>query len=225
MDTVDPFAQLAAKAAAPSDRVLNALREEVRDDTKPRQSLSRAKRTWFSVLALALGFTLTTVKIVGHSPTAFVMALAACSLSIGALLFSGVIPGNGSTSVGTRRSLLGVLAVVTFTVLALKADYFMPLGQLTQGEHITRIAHCGVYSLMAGVIASSGVMIIWRRTDPFSPGLTGALIGFLGGLIGTVSVSLSCRADEGIHLTLGHGIATVLVAALCWFWGRKWLAP
>ncbi len=108
MDTVDPFAELAAKSAAPSDRVLSALREEVRVDTKPRQSLSRAKRTWFSVIALALGFTLTTVKVVGHSPTAFVVALAACSLSIGALLFSGVIPGNGGTSVGTRRTLLGV---------------------------------------------------------------------------------------------------------------------
>lgn len=225
MSTVDPFAELAAKASAPSERVLTALREEVRADKAPRSSISRAKRTGFSVLALAIGFTLTTFKVAGHSPGVFLVALAACSLSVGALLFSGVIPGSGRTSAGTRRYLLGALAVATFTVLALKADHFLSYGQFADGECLMRTTHCASYALLAGVIVSSGLMIIWRRTDPFSPGLTGALIGFLGGLIGTVSVSLSCRADEGIHLTLGHGIATVVVTGLCWWGGRKWLSP
>jgi hypothetical protein len=225
MNTVDPFAELAAKSSFPSERILNALHEEMRADSKPRRSLSRRARALLSILALALGLTLTAARVLGENPSAFLIALASSCLSIGTLLFMGVIPGTGRTNAGMRRILLGTLGIFTFTVLALNADHFMPLDQFASGGHIHGVTHCVTFSLLAGVIASSGLMMIWRRTDPFSPGLTGALLGFLGGLIGTVSVSLTCRADEGIHLTLGHGVATLILAGICWAGGRKWLTP
>lgn len=226
IDSSDPFAQLAERQnAAPSERVLSAIQREIKEDNKARQSLSRGQRVGLSVLALALGFTLTSMKVVSASPSAFAIALATSCLSIGALLMAGAVPGNARFQLGGRRFLLAGLGVAFISSLAFMANEFLGFDSFLKSEHLKPAIHCASFSFMAGLIASSGLMVIWKRTDPFSPGLTGALLGFLGGLMGSVSVSLSCHADEGLHLTLGHGFGAFLIAGLAALLGRRWLRP
>ena len=68
-------------------------------------------------------------------------------------------------------------------------------------------------------------MLLWRHTDPFSPGLSGALVGLLGGLAGAVGIGFACPNAEAWHMCIGHGLTLAAVGSLGWLLGRRLLAP
>jgi hypothetical protein len=84
---------------------------------------------------------------------------------------------------------------------------------------------CGIHALLFGAMASAALFILWRRTDPFSPRLTGALTGLAGGLVGAVALDMTCTSLEAWHLWLGHGATLLALVLGGWVIGRKWLAP
>jgi hypothetical protein len=124
-----------------------------------------------------------------------------------------------------RRLVVATLAIIGFTALALQAEHFFSLSEFLGADSMTRATKCASHSLLSGVLGSSVLMLIWRRTDPFSPGLTGGTLGLVGGAVGTLSVGLLCESDEGLHLTLSHGISLLVLTVLGIVVGRKWLSP
>jgi hypothetical protein len=222
----DPFSQLAAQAPSPRDAVLEALVAEVHQDSQKRRSLSRLQRVALSAGALTLGLALTTASAFFATPRAAILAAAALSLSVGGLLLAGVVPGQTrALGLSLRKVLVGLLSVAAFTALGLKAETFVSWAEFAAPDSMHRATACATHSLLSGVVGSTALLFLWRRTDPFSPGVTGSLLGLLGGAVGTTSVSLVCGSAEGLHLTLAHGLSLVVLAAVGVFVGRKWLTP
>jgi hypothetical protein len=91
--------------------------------------------------------------------------------------------------------------------------------------HTDSTLRCGLHALLSGAIVSGGVMMLWRHTDPFTPGLSGALVGLFGGLCGAIALGVACPHGQSWHLWLGHGLAVALLTLGGWAVGRKWLAP
>lgn len=222
----DPFSQLAAEAPSPREAVLDSIRAELKEDSKKKKSFSRLQRVLLSTGALILGLALTSAGAFLATPRAAILAAAALSLSVGGLLLAGIVPGESrSLGLSLRKSLVGLLGVAAFTALALQAESFLSWAEFAETDSMHRATGCAAHSLLSGVVGSTALLFLWRRTDPFSPGLTGALLGLLGGLVGTMSVSLACRSAEGFHLTLGHGAGVLALGIVGVFLGRKWLAP
>lgn len=226
MNSVDPFSQLASRNPVPSDRVLASLREELKGDDHPRRALSTAGRVALSAGALLLGLVLTSASALKVAPAALLISGAALSLSVAGLLLGGAIPGRkGRFGISGRRLLVAVLAIFGFTALALQAEEFVTLAQFLEPAPMKAAATCARHSLLSGVVGASALLFIWRRTDPFSPGLTGSLLGLFGGISGTLSVGLLCGHGEGLHLTVSHGISLIALSVLGLIIGRKWLSP
>jgi hypothetical protein len=96
---------------------------------------------------------------------------------------------------------------------------------LSESAHTESALSCGVVALSFGALASLGVLLVWRRTDPFNPGWSGAIAGLVGGLAGALSVGLVCPHREAWHLWLGHGLVVLALALLCAGLGRRVLSP
>jgi hypothetical protein len=84
---------------------------------------------------------------------------------------------------------------------------------------------CGTFALIVGAIASGGTLYVWRRTDPLTPGLSGALAGLLGGIAAGVGVGIACPSAESWHLWLAHGTTVLVLVIVGAVVGKKWLAP
>jgi len=226
MTTADPFSQLAERSERPNDRIFAALQEELKTDSAPKRTWSRGQRALLSAAALIAGLFATAFNAISDAPQVFLLTGAAFCLSVGGLLFAGAVPGKrGGWDVDMRRTLLAGAVISVFAMLGLQAHHFLPFEEFASAHHLSHAAVCGGHSLLAGILCSAALMMIWRKTDPFSPGLTGAVLGFFGGALGTVSVGLNCASAEGFHLTLGHGIVTLLLAVAGLILGRKWLTP
>lgn len=222
----DPFAELANRAPRPRDSVLESIRKDQHQDQEKKRCLSRWERVVLSTTALLFGLGLTTADAFFDAPQTAVLAAAALCLSVGGLLLAGVVPGETrSMGLSVRKGLVGLLSVTAFTALALKAESFLSLQQFTEPGSLHRATACAAHSLMSGVLGATALLFVWRQTDPFSPGLTGAFLGLLGGALGTTSVNLACSNSEGLHLTLAHGISLIVFALFGVFVGRKWLSP
>jgi hypothetical protein len=169
---------------------------------------------------------LTSAGAIKNAPSSLFVAGAALSLSVAGLLLAGAVPGSpGRLGISGRRLLVAVITIFGFTTLALLADSFLSFGEFLGEASVQSATKCARHSLLSGVIGASALMFIWRRTDPFSPTLTGGLLGLFGGVLGTVSVGLLCDHGEGLHLTLSHGISLVVLLVLGLVVGRKWLSP
>ena len=75
------------------------------------------------------------------------------------------------------------------------------------------------------IVPLAGLLLSWRRTDPFTPFLTGALIGGWAGLAGAVALGLFCPSCDVGHLILGHGGVVLLGIMIGGWLGRRLLAP
>jgi hypothetical protein len=222
----DPFSDLAARAELPSPRVLESIRLEVSSAPAKKRLISRTERVTWSALALLIGLCLSAAAKLEDSPESVLLTGAAFSLSSAGLLLAGAIPTGGRLfGISARRTIFAILSIGLFTGLALRADHFMSFSEFGAGEGSHHAMMCAGHSLIFGVLGASALMFLWRRSDPFSPGLTGAFLGLLGGALGTLGVGLVCTHSEGLHLTLSHGAGVFVVSLLGIFAGRKWLSP
>jgi hypothetical protein len=208
------------------------LRAEVRQhctrDLCQKQHMSRSSR-----LALSLLFVVSGVAVLGggmrflHSAThAVALGVGAWSIVLGLVLFLGLgtLPGR-RPSRGLRLALVLGIPLLVLIGLAAVATHISSFGEFVEGSGMMGALPCCGHALGVGALISGAILLLWRRTDPFSPGLTGALVGLVGGLAGAVSVGLACPSGEGWHLWLGHGITVGLVALLGFIVGRRLLAP
>ncbi len=117
------------------------------------------------------------------------------------------------------------LPLLFLLVLGLDSTRILPIGEFFGTGQLARALPCFVHSFACGVGVSGGILLLWSRTDPFRPGVTGALVGLLGGLAGAVGVGLVCPSHEAWHLWMGHGLTVLALVLLGSTLGRRWLSP
>src|SRR5690606_10325522 len=112
--------------------------------------------------------------------SAALLGAAAWSGALGAVLLVGL--GSTATckfSCGARWGILLALPILSCGALLFLSTHWMPFGDFVEGDQVLRSLPCGSIALLTGSIVSGGILMLWRRTDPFSPGLSGALVGLL----------------------------------------------
>ena len=76
-----------------------------------------------------------------------------------------------------------------------------------------------------GALVAGGALFAWRRTDPYTPGISGALIGVVAGLSSGSGMTMACASHEMFHACFAHGLVVFALAALGFGFGRRLLAP
>lgn len=217
--------ELPDRPVSPPDGVTAAIRRNVAANLAPVRTFSVAQR--WSAGALLVGVTLACVGMgaawlgwVATAPVAFQWSVAAAGGLLSAFVFARVLG---------RHSLRGALraALVAAPPLAYVGVVWLS-GATCQGappEGPFSTSSCMLVGSLIAALPFVGLFGLWRRTDPFSPGLTGALIGSWSGLVGASGLSLLCPSLELSHLLPGHGGAIVGGALLGVWAGRRLLAP
>jgi hypothetical protein len=189
------------------------------------RGLSRGARLGVSAAVLGAALLLATAPAVGWGVPRLLGAALLVGAVVGGLLLPASVPGARRAGLGVRRALVAGLSLLTLAVLGALAPGFEPLGDFTAHGGPDHALACAYHTLLTGLAAGGALLLLWRRTDPFTPALSGALLGGTGGVVGTLSACLACPTDEGWHLMLGHGLAVSALALLGAAAGRRWLAP
>jgi hypothetical protein len=120
------------------------------------------------------------------------------------------------------RVTLALLPPLAFAAIVLVSGWASPsgmaLGADALGACLTRGAMLAALPLVVAVVA-------WRRTDPFTPRLTGAMLGGWAGLAGAVGVTLGCPSSDVWHIAIAHGGAVVGGALIGAVVARRFLRP
>jgi hypothetical protein len=224
------FAQLQQHAPLPPTvEVSQRIREGVIGDLSPQTSLDRRQRTLLcTALVLALGGGMVMLRWHQAEHPQRVNILLGSLAWAGALLFVLVLGvGPQSASRGPlRRSLAVGVPLLLFGYLAGCSTSWLSLGGFLadSGQRFMAL-RCGAMALGIGAACSASVLYVWRRSDPFSPQLSGTLAGLVGGLAGTITIGLVCPGEEGWHLWLGHGLGVLVLGLVGGLLGRRVLAP
>ena len=152
-----------------------------------------------------------------HSSRMLLVALAGIAM-MGGATFLGLTWASGKrVNVGVRIA-VAVLPPLAFASLATIAHPGAAVGRDPLGG-------CLSTGLVLAAVPMAVMFLSWRRTDPYSPRVTGALIGGWAGLTGAVGLTLTCPSNDLLHIALGHGGAVAGGALLGWLLGRKLLSP
>jgi hypothetical protein len=84
---------------------------------------------------------------------------------------------------------------------------------------------CALRGGGGGLIAGAAMLWIWRKSDPWTPRASGAVVGAAAGCIATAAVGLACSLPEPGHIVLGHWAMVPLLALLGASLGRRVLRP
>jgi len=216
----------------PSAELSRSIAEHCQTGLKPSRPASVHTRVLVSI-ALS-GILFGTLLVIGwrrHPPHTAVGIALLGALLWGVIQASVLIVGFGRPP-GRRGSRLlrwgvvGIVPVVFFAHLTSAATNVLSLEQFfVVPRSLRSTVVCGVHSLLFGALASVALFALWRRSDPFSPRLTGAVTGLAGGLVGAIALDMTCPSLEAMHLWLGHGLTLVTLVVAGWFAGRRWLAP
>lgn len=142
------------------------------------------------------------------------------------ILFLGLTtpPGRRVSRIA-RLSLLFAVPIGFVIYLVATGGGAAPFAEVTHGAQGAWVLGCGAFALVFGALASIGMLLVWRGTDPLTPGLSGAIAGMAGGLASASAMGCACPATETWHLVLSHGSILVLLGLAGWAIGRRWLAP
>jgi hypothetical protein len=129
---------------------------------------------------------------------------------------------------GSRSLRLGLLVAVplVFTgyLMLLSTEQFT-LARFVEGHTGGHALGCAGVALVMGALVAGGALFAWRRTDPYTPGISGALIGVVAGLASGSGMSVACGSHEALHACFAHGLIVFVLAAAGFGLGRRLLAP
>jgi hypothetical protein len=123
---------------------------------------------------------------------------------------------------------LGVAVLVPVLFLAYltqAALAHVPFAVFSGGAHAEHAVRCGAICFAVGAVVTGGVMLLWRRTDPLTPGISGALVGLVGSMGSALGMGIACPSHEAWHLCVSHGVVVVALVVLGAAFGRRLLAP
>jgi hypothetical protein len=84
---------------------------------------------------------------------------------------------------------------------------------------------CAMRSIGAGMLGGAAFMWVWRKSDPWSPRVSGALIGACAGIIASAHVGIVCAGGHGGHVLVGHWLVVPLLAIAGFAIAPRVLAP
>ena len=218
------------KPIEPRPVVTEAIRSHCTAHLKPVRRLCPVTRWALSVLVSgSVVLVLLLEGLIHHSTDALagtLLAAIAWGTLQGLLLFIGLgrPPGRRVGRASRWAMTLGV-PLLLLVYLAFIARRWTPFDTFIHSGSAHTVAGCSVHALLYGSLATTGILFVWRRTDPLSPGLSGAMAGLGGGLVGMFASEFSCPCSQIWHLWLGHGFVVFLLVALGWVIGRRWLTP
>jgi hypothetical protein len=129
---------------------------------------------------------------------------------------------------GSRALRLGLVIGVPLLFIAylglISTEHFA-LAKFTQGQPAGHAIGCGLVALFFGALIAAGALVAWRKTDPYNPGLSGAMIGMVAGLASGSGMSIACSSHEALHSCLAHGVVVFALALAGFGFGRRLLAP
>jgi hypothetical protein len=134
-------------------------------------------------------------------------------------------PPGKRGSRGLRLALLLGLPALFIGYLALLSTEHFAFAKFVQGYSGGHAIGCAGIALVMGAIVAGGALFAWRRTDPYTPGISGALIGVVAGLASGSGMSVACSSHEALHVCFAHGLVVFALAALGFGFGRRLLTP
>lgn len=227
---VDPDALLERLSnPLPRPEVEATVRRQCTHGLHPQRCLSRRVR--LALCGVLLLFLISILGLLASGRAEWGLWGAALWGTLGwavvllTVLVVGVAPKRAHT-LWWRRLLLLAVPVAFFLYLAFGGPMLTPLATFFgSGPGVGHAMRCGLLGSVVGAVGTAGVLYIWRGSDPFSPRVTGALIGLLGGIAGALSVGIVCPGQNGWHVLLGHGLSVVALGLLGLLIGRRIIAP
>lgn len=202
------------------------IRDRVAADLAPRRGPSGPSRWLLGLLAVSAMLMAVTVMMAAQvmsQPTRSGVIAFGGLLLVAAATFTALVR-SGSTRVGVGvRLALALLPGLAFVVLAWIAYAVMP--PVAAGSAHVSTPACLVRGMMLALIPMTVLVVLWRRTDPFTPRLTGAIIGGWAGLTGTIGLTMACPSTDLAHIIVGHGAAIIGGALIGSLLGRRLLSP
>ncbi len=208
----------------PSAEIGASIREQVAADLSEVAPRSLQTRIAHAAAATVIVGTLTYPSF---GPAAFsgvfenVSKLAiGAGLAVLAVVVSSVAFAPQLQSVGRDTRILGVVGAIAAWSL-----YMFALVAEVDWASASTAGGCAARSLVGGLLAAGAFTWVWRKTDPWNPGLSGALIGTSAGVIASVCVGIVCAGGHGGHVLTGHWLAVPVLAAAGYLVSRRVLAP
>jgi len=148
------------------------------------------------------------------------------SVVLGVTLLVGLAspPGRRPRAM-LRWGIAVAIPLLFFVFLANTAWARVPFQQFAHGAMAEHAWRCGGICFVVGAVMSSGVMLLWRGTDPLTPGLSGALLGLVGGMGSALGMGIFCPSHETWHVCVSHGVVLASLAVLGGAAGRRLLSP
>jgi hypothetical protein len=233
MTQKDPLADIAWPGAhvTPSETCSQAIRGACTKGLCKERGVSATGRALLTLglcvmlIALYSWHALTT-----HGPSPVVTTALFGALGwLGALVVLVYVtlarpPGKrGSRTM--RLTLLAGMPVLFMAYLALVSTEHFAFSKFTQGHSGEHAIGCGLVALFFGALIAGGALVAWRRTDPYHPGISGAMIGMVAGLASGSGMSVACASHETWHAFFAHGLVVFALALMGFGFGRRLLAP
>lgn len=233
MTQKDPLADLPWPGATvtPSETCSQAIRGACTQGLCKKRGVSAVGR---ALVTLALSALLlayyTWYAVTDHRPSSVVRTALFGALGwLGAqavLVFVTLVrPPGKRGSRGLRLGILVAVPLLFMVYLGLFSTEHFSFAKFAQGYSGGHAIGCGLVALALGALVAGGAMIAWRHTDPYNPGISGAMIGMLGGIASGVGMSVACPSSEALHACFAHGIGVFALALLGFGLGRRLLAP
>lgn len=225
MTEMDPLSALRFQAPRPRPEVAERILAEGRKTSNPGWVLGRQGRLLGATLCAFFGFLVSSRRgISEHGPLLAGVVLVVTAGTV-FLLLSRSLPGASQKwPLEWRLGMISLAIIAAFAGYFGIAEGFVPLKEFAGPEHSSHALACFWHSLGAAIVCSVPPLVFLRRTDPFSPRTSAAIVGLLGGALGSISVTSACSASEGFHLLLGHA-SVVLLLTLGFAWIGELILP
>lgn len=232
MSERDPLAEIDwPKPVAPSEHVSHAIHAKCTKGLGSHACVSARRKAAFSLLLPVLAVAAFTVLAVfGGAPEGALRSglygALGWAVVLGLVLLFGLARPPGRRPAAVLRIVVAVLVPVAFFIyLKLTSAGQLPLETFAQGGTAQHAIGCGMICLLVGALVTGAVLLLWRGTDPLTPGVSGALVGLVGGVGGALALGVACPSHEAWHLGFSHGLVVVALVILGGAVGRRLLAP
>lgn len=204
----------------PSQQTGDAIRREVADNIRPVGANSLSTR---GLMLFAVG----TVVVV-----------------VGSLAFGGPTHRDAADLAGLGLTLAAVIAMVALlshrfggsahakiaVVALLLAAWAAHVGGFCQGSSLASLyagptIACAARATLVGLLSAGAFAWIWRRTDPFTPRLTGALVGVAAGSVAAATMGLTCPGTCAVHMAVGHTLIVPVLGLAAYAVSPRVLTP
>jgi hypothetical protein len=234
----DPAGELDALAdlpwpspAEPPKALSDAICSHCTKSLRSGRGASAEKRVLLSLLisgtltGLLIALSVTTGSA-GAIVSSALYGAAGWAIIQGLVLVVGLARPPGRKPARALRLVIAVVVPIVFLgYLATTASARLSFETFSQGATASHAVGCGFVSLFFGALISGGVLLLWRGTDPLTPGISGALVGLVGGLGGAIAMGIACPSHEAWHLGCSHGLGVIALVFLGGAVGRRLLSP